>query len=92
MRMSNPFDVSVGACWSMESQAQFDLEPEEPLRIKYGPRPWSMSKNSATVQVPVNRVSAMRSNSALAKYAPLRRSALKQSIHEERGDVLAQAR
>ena len=54
----NPFDVSVGACWSMESQAQFDLEPAEPLRIKYGPKPWSMSKNSATVHVPVNRVSA----------------------------------
>ena len=24
LRMSNPFDVSVGACWSMESQTQFD--------------------------------------------------------------------
>ena len=51
LRMINPFDVSVGACCSMESQAQFDLEPEEPLRIKYGPKPWSMSKNSATVHV-----------------------------------------
>ena len=54
----------------MESQAQFDLEPEEPLRIKYGPKPWSMSKNSATVHMPVNRVSAVRSNSAQAKYGP----------------------
>ena len=64
---------------SMESQAQFDLEPEEPLRTKYGPRPWSMSKNSATVQVPVNRVSAVRSNSALAKNARLRFSVLKEA-------------
>ena len=30
LRMSNPFDVSVGACLSMESQAQLDFEPEEP--------------------------------------------------------------
>ena len=51
----------------MESQAQFDFEPEEPLRIKYGPRPWSKSKNSVAVQVPVNRISAVRSNSALKK-------------------------
>ena len=84
LRMSNPFDVSVGACWSMESQTQFDLEPKEPLRIKYGPRPWSMSKHSVTVQVPVNRVSAVRSNSALAKYARLRRSGVLINEHPVR--------
>ena len=83
LRMSNPFGVGVGACWSMESQAQFDLEPEEPLRIKYRPRPWSMSKNSATVQAALGaRQSRQRGEielPALAKYARLRRSALNEA-------------
>jgi hypothetical protein len=63
----------------MECHSQFDLQPDEPLRMAYGPQRSSMSKNSATVQLPVSLLSAVRSNSCVAKYARFRRSALKEA-------------
>ena len=38
-RTSSPFNVSVGACYSTERHSQFDFQPDEPLRMAYGPRP-----------------------------------------------------